>query len=79
MHTRRADLESLMYNGLEWLKLMLPWKGKTLPLTIKSKLEMKNEVLNTGPNEKIYNYDKVPLCKHYIYSFFRKVTLLKLG
>ncbi|VVC32408.1 Protein kinase domain,Protein kinase-like domain,Protein kinase, ATP binding site,Serine/threonine- [Cinara cedri] len=70
MHTRRADLESLMYNGLEWLKLKLPWKGETLSKTITSKVEMKDEVLKAGPKEKIYNYDKVPHC------YFRSMKII---
>lgn len=64
VYTRRADLESLMYNGLEWLKLKLPWKGQTLPKTIKAKIEMKDEILRIGANEKIYDYDRVPYCKY---------------
>lgn len=64
MHTRRADLESLMYNGLEWLKLNLPWKGQTLPKTIKAKNDMKIAVLAAKPKEKIYNFNSVPQCKH---------------
>lgn len=64
MHTRRGDLESLMYNGLEWLKLNLPWKGQTLLKTIKSKNEMKEVILASRPNEKIYDFVKVPQCKY---------------
>lgn len=64
MHTRRADLESLMYNGLEWLKLDLPWKGKTLQNTIKSKIEMKEKILEAGPKNKIYDFNNVPQCEY---------------
>lgn len=64
VHTRRADLESLMYNGLEWLKLDLPWKGKTLPNTIKSKSEMRDKILSAGPKEKVYNFNSVPKSKY---------------
>lgn len=63
MHTRRADLESLMYNGLEWLKLKLPWEGQTLPKTIICKSKMKDAILAAGPKEKVYDFDQVPLCK----------------
>lgn len=62
MHTRRGDLESLMYNGLEWLRLDLPWKDKTLPNTIKSKSEMKDVILAAKPREKVYNFVSVPQC-----------------
>lgn len=65
VHTRRGDLESLMYNGLEWLKLKLPWKNLTLPKTIKSKGEMKDAILSAGPNKKIYDFNIVPNCKYY--------------
>lgn len=66
MYTRRGDLESLMYNGLEWLRYNLPWKGQTLPKTIKSKSEMKNIILAAGPKDKIYDFDKVPQCKQHM-------------
>ncbi|XP_060867600.1 nucleosomal histone kinase 1-like isoform X2 [Metopolophium dirhodum] len=62
MHTRRGDLESLMYNGLEWLKLKLPWKNLTLAKTIKSKNEMKDAILTAEPNKKIYDFNNVPNC-----------------
>lgn len=65
MHTRRGDLESLMYNGLEWLRLDLPWKGKTLPNTIKSKSQMKDVILAAKPKEKVYNFDSVPHCEYH--------------
>lgn len=64
MYTRRGDLESLLYNGLEWLKFKLPWTGQTLTKTIKSKNEMKETILAAGPEEKILNFVKVPHCKH---------------
>lgn len=64
MHTRRADLESLMYNGLEWLKLDLPWKDKTLPKTIQCKNQMKDTILAAKPKDKIYNFNNVPQCKY---------------
>lgn len=64
MHSRRADLESLMYNGLEWLKLDLPWKGKTLQNTIKSKLNMKDVILAAGPRDKILDFKNVPQCEY---------------
>lgn len=64
VHTRRADLESLMYNGLEWLQLELPWKGQKLSKTTKFKKEMKDKVLKMGPREKIYGYNNVPYCKY---------------
>lgn len=51
-----------MYNGLEWLRYNLPWKGQTLPKTIKSKSEMKNTILAAGPKDKIYDFDTVPRC-----------------
>jgi len=72
VHTRRGDLESLMYNGLEWLKLKLPWKNLTLPKTIKSKNEMKDAILTAGPNKKIYDYNKVPNCKYYTFFLMKK-------
>jgi len=65
VHTRRGDLESLMYNGLEWLKLKLPWKNLTLPKTIISKNEMKDAILTAEPKKKIYNFNNVPNCKYY--------------
>lgn len=64
VHTRRGDLESLMYNGLEWLKLKLPWKNLTLPKTIKSKSEVKDAILTARPNSKIYDFNNVPNCKY---------------
>jgi len=62
-----------MYNGLEWLKLKLPWKNLTLAKTIKSKNEMKDEILTAEPNKKIYDFNNVPNCK-YINSFNEKTT-----
>lgn len=47
-----------MYNGLEWLKLNLPWKGQTLQKCIKSKSEMKDAILS-GKESK-YNFKNVP-------------------
>lgn len=63
MYTRRGDLESLMYNGLEWLGFKLPWKGQTLARVIKSKSEFKNVILAAKPKEQIYDFVKVPTCK----------------
>lgn len=67
VHTRRADLESLMYNGLEWLKLDLPWKNLTLQNTIKSKLKMKDVILAAGPKDKMFDFNNVPQCKYNIH------------
>jgi hypothetical protein len=64
VYTRRGDLESLMYNGLEWLKLKLPWTGQALSKTIKSKNQMKETILAAGPEEKIHDFVKVPHCKY---------------
>jgi len=55
-----------MYNGLEWLKLDLPWKDKTLKTTIDCKNKMKDTILAATPKEKIYNFDQVPQSKYYI-------------
>jgi len=54
-----------MYNGLEWLKMKLPWKTFTLLKTIKSKNEMRDAILIAGSNEKIYDFNNVPNCKYY--------------
>jgi len=69
VHTRRADLESLMYNGLEWLKLNLPWKGKTLLNTIKFKNQMKDTILSAKPKEDIYDFKNVPQCEYNIINY----------
>ncbi|XP_050434557.1 nucleosomal histone kinase 1-like isoform X2 [Adelges cooleyi] len=72
MHTRRADLESLMYNGLEWLKLSLPWKGQSLTKVTKSKSEMK-EIILSGKESKL-NFPKVPKC---YYKAMKQIYNLK--
>jgi len=74
MHTRRADLESLMYNGLEWLKLNLPWKGKKLLNTIKFKNQMKDTILSAKPKEDIYDFKNVPQC---YYKAMKNIYLME--
>lgn len=63
MYTRRGDLESLMYNGLEWLRLDLPWEGLTLKDTINSKSQMKDMILASKQNQ--YDFNNVPQCEFY--------------
>lgn len=61
MHTRRGDLESLMYNGFEWLRLDLPWKGQILKKVILSKTQMKDTILSEG---KLSYFPNVPKCEY---------------
>lgn len=68
VHTRRGDLESLMYNGLEWLRLDLPWKGSTLKNTINSKSQMKDMILAAKENH--YNFKNVPPSEFYKLLYF---------
>lgn len=61
VYTRRGDLESLMYNGLEWLRLPLPWKEKLLKNVIQMKTSLKDAILS---NKELSEFKNVPKCKY---------------